>query len=428
MKKIAIIGAGISGVSAAYYLNKLGYEVSLFEAGDYFGGHTNTIELTIDGVKTPVDTGFLVHNNRTYPNLIEFFHELNIGTHPSEMSFSVMRLSDNLMWAGTNLMTVFAQFKNVFSPRFYRFLWEVLRFNKNSTVYLDDSKKRLDMTLGDLLKDQGYSQDFQNWYLLPMGGCIWSSPTTEMLDFPAYTFLTFCTNHGLLQISDRPQWKTVVNGCHSYVKKALMGIERKYLGEPVHSVTRENGKLKLITGKREEIFDYCFFCTHPPETLKILKVDDDEIRSCLSNFRYQKNQAVLHFDEKILPKKKMAWSAWNYLSVKSKDSHDAVSVSYLINKLQPLTTTRPVIVTLNPATEISKDKIAKVIDYEHPLFTNEAIAAQEKVKTIQGRHGLYFSGAWMRYGFHEDGILSTKEGIRKFLNDTGKNGESIKIL
>lgn len=428
MKKIAIIGSGIAGVSAAHYLNKLGYDVSLFEAGNYFGGHTNTIELEIDGVLNPIDTGFLVHNNRTYPNLIDFFEELKISTHPSEMSFSVVRLSDKLMWAGSNLLTVFAQFKNVFSPRFYFFLREVLRFNKNAKDYLGESERRLDLTLGGLLKEKGYSGDFQNWYLLPMGGCIWSSPTNEMLEFPAYTFLNFCMNHGLLQIFDRPQWKTVLNGCHSYVKKALEPIEKKYLNEAVLSVANEAEKIKVITSKREERFDYCFFCTHPPETIKMLQVDDQELKGCLSNFKYQKNQAVVHFDESVLPEKKSAWSAWNYLSAKSQDTHDAVSVSYLINKLQPLPTKKAVIVTLNPVTEIAKDKVARVINYEHPLFSNEAISSQEKMKTLQGRNKMYFSGAWMRYGFHEDGILSTKEAISKFLKDDGQNAELIKIL
>lgn len=428
MKKVAVIGSGISGVSSAYYLSKSGYEVSLFEAGDYFGGHTNTIDLVIDGVVNPVDTGFMVHNNKTYPNLINFFSELDIENHPSEMSFSVMRLSDNLMWAGTNLMTVFSQYKNIFSPRFYRFLREVLHFNKNSEKYLSHSKSKIDQTLGDLLNENGYSQDFQSWYLLPMGGCIWSSPTDEMLDFPAYTFLTFCSNHGLLQISDRPQWKTLQNGCNTYVKKALKDIERKFLNEPVLSVNREQDKLRLVTEKREDLFDYCFFCTHPPETLKIFKTKDEEIRNTLSQFKYQKNKAVLHFDETVLPTKKSAWSAWNYLSVSAKDSSDAVSVSYLLNKIQPLVTKKSVIVTLNPVTEIAQNKIAKVIDYEHPLFNQNAIVSQDKVKTFQGRDGVYFAGAWMRYGFHEDGILSAKEMVKKFLEDEGLNTDGVKIL
>ena len=324
MKKVAIIGSGISGVSAAYYLNKLGYEVSLFEAGSYFGGHTNTRDVNIDGTLHHIDTGFLVHNNRTYPNLINFFDELEIETHPSEMSFSVMRLSDNLIWAGSNLMTVFAQTKNIFRPRFYSFLKEVLRFNKNAQAYLEESKRRGRLSLGELLVEKGYSQDFQDWYLLPMGGCIWSSPTTKMLDFPAYTFLTFCQNHGLLQIFDRPQWKTVVNGCKTYVQKALSGIERKYLNEAVLSVHKEAGQLIVKTAKREESFDYCFFCTHPPQTLDILKDSEKDVVACLQKFLYQPNTAVLHMDESILPKKKSVWSAWNYLSAKQEDSSEAV--------------------------------------------------------------------------------------------------------
>lgn len=205
MKKIAIIGSGIAGTSAAHYLQKLGFDISLFEAGEYFGGHTNTIDVPVDGKMVPIDTGFLVHNDRTYPNLIEFFKELNIAVHPSEMSFSVARKSDHIMWAGTNLFTVFAQFKNLLSKRFYCFLKEVLHFNKMSKTYLKESEIRMNLTLGELLKEKGYSQDFLNWYLLPMGGCIWSSPTNEMLQFPANTFLIFCMNHGLLQIFNRPK-------------------------------------------------------------------------------------------------------------------------------------------------------------------------------------------------------------------------------
>lgn len=428
MKKVAVIGSGIAGVSSAYYLNKLGYDVSIFESGLYFGGHTNTIDLEIDGEINHVDTGFLVHNNRTYPNLLDFFSELGVVTHESEMSFSVMRLSDNIMWAGTNLMTVFAQTKNLFSLRFYSFLKEVLRFNKNANNYLEYSKSRLDLTLGELLVEKSYTQNFQNWYLLPMGGCIWSSPTDEMLDFPAYTFLTFCQNHGLLQIFDRPRWKTVLNGCKTYVKVALSHIEKKYLNEPVLSVIEDGERLKVKTTKREEIFDYCLYAAHPPEILKMSHSINLEVRECLSNFKFQKNQAVLHLDESVLPKKKSAWSAWNYISVKSNDTSDAVSVSYLINKLQPLKTKKSVVVTLNPVTEIDNTKIAKVINYEHPLFSKEAINAQKIMKSLQGLNRQYYAGAWMRYGFHEDGILSAKEAIKKLLADDLKNPEQIEIL
>ncbi len=428
MKKVAVIGSGISGTSAAYYLNKLGYDVYLFESGSHFGGHTNTIDLDLEGQRMPVDTGFLVHNDRTYPNLIDFFEELKIETHLSEMSFSVVRRTDDITWAGTNIFTVFAQPGNLFSMRFFRFLKEVLRFNKESKKYLLEYEGKPELTLDEMLIKKGYTEDFKNWYLLPMGGCIWSSPTNEILNFPAYTFLIFCLNHGLLQIFKRPQWKTVLNGCRTYIETALSQIDNKFLNEPVLEVVSEDNKLKLITEKRIEYFDYCLICSHPPQTLEIFKNADFLTKNLLSKFKYQKNKAVLHFDESVLPREKIAWAAWNYLSTESTSGNDKVSVSYLINKLQPLPVEKAVIVTLNPASKIEKNKVVKEINYQHPLFSIDAIRAQREMVNIQGRQGVYFSGAWLRYGFHEDGILSSKSVINKLLKDDGKNEELLRIL
>ena len=428
MKKVAVIGSGISGTSAAYYLNKLGYDVYLFESGSHFGGHTNTIDLDLEGQRIPVDTGFLVHNDRTYPNLIDFFEELKIETHLSEMSFSVVRRTDDITWAGTNIFTVFAQPGNLFSMRFFRFLKEVLRFNKESKKYLLEYEGKPELTLDEMLITKGYTEDFKNWYLLPMGGCIWSSPTNEMLNFPAYTFLIFCLNHGLLQIFKRPQWKTVLNGCRTYIEKALSQIDNKFLNEPVLEVVSEDNKLKLITEKRIEYFDYCLICSHPPQTLEIFKNADFLTKNLLSKFKYQKNKAVLHFDESVLPREKIAWAAWNYLSAELTSGNDKVSVSYLINKLQPLPVEKAVIVTLNPASKIEKNKVVKEINYQHPLFSIDAIMAQREMVNIQGRQGVYFSGAWLRYGFHEDGILSSKSVINKLLKDDEKNEELLRIL
>ncbi len=428
MKKVAVIGSGISGTSAAYYLNKLGYDVYLFESGSHFGGHTNTIDLDLEGQRMPVDTGFLVHNDRTYPNLIDFFEELKIETHLSEMSFSVVRRTDDITWAGTNIFTVFAQPGNLFSMRFFRFLKEVLRFNKESKKYLLEYEGKPELTLDEMLITKGYTEDFKNWYLLPMGGCIWSSPTNEMLNFPAYTFLIFCLNHGLLQIFKRPQWKTVLNGCRTYIETALSQIDNKFLNEPVLEVVSEDNKLKLITEKRIEYFDYCLICSHPPQTLEIFKNADFLTKNLLSKFKYQKNKAVLHFDESVLPREKIAWAAWNYLSTESTSGNDKVSVSYLINKLQPLPVEKAVIVTLNPASKIEKNKVVKEINYQHPLFSIDAIRAQREMVNIQGRQGVYFSGAWLRYGFHEDGILSSKSVINKLLKDDEKNEELLRIL
>ena len=428
MKKVAVIGSGISGTSAAYYLNKLGYDVYLFESGSHFGGHTNTIDLDLEGQRIPVDTGFLVHNDRTYPNLIDFFEELKIETHLSEMSFSVVRRTENITWAGTNIFTIFAQPGNLFSMRFFRFLKEVLRFNKESKKYLLEYEGKPELTLDEMLITKGYTEDFKNWYLLPMGGCIWSSPTNEMLNFPAYTFLIFCLNHGLLQIFKRPQWKTVLNGCRTYIETALSQIDNKFLNEPVLEVVSEDNKLKLITEKRIEYFDYCLICSHPPQTLEIFKNADFLTKNLLSKFKYQKNKAVLHFDESVLPREKIAWAAWNYLSAELTSGNDKVSVSYLINKLQPLPVEKAVIVTLNPASKIEKNKVVKEINYQHPLFSIDAIMAQREMVNIQGRQGVYFSGAWLRYGFHEDGILSSKSVINKLLKDDEKNEELLRIL
>ena len=261
-----------------------------------------------------------------------------------------------------------------------------------------------------------------------MGGCIWSCPKHELLKFPAFTFLKFCLNHGLLQIYNRPKWKTVLNGCNTYVEKVLKGIENKYLNEPVLEIKPQDGKLKVKTDQRSEIYDYCIICTHPPEALKMLSNYYPQTKELLCRFKFQENKAVLHLDESVLPDKKIAWSSWNYTSAKSDDGKDKISVSYLINKLQPLPYKQSVIVTLNPTNQINNDKIIKTISYQHPLFSTEAIKAQEKIHNVQGSNGIYFSGAWMRYGFHEDGILSTKKAIKKLLSNDSLNYDLINIL
>jgi predicted NAD/FAD-binding protein len=427
MKKIAIIGSGISGVSAAYYLNKEGYQVSLFEAGHYFGGHTNTIDIEVEGKQVAADTGFLVHNDRTYPNLIKFFDELDIQTHPSDMSFSIHRSCDDITWAaGTELSPLFAQKKNIVRPKFYKFLYEILKFNNRSHRYLSECQNDLSITLGALLDKYEYSYEFREWYLLPMGGCIWSTPTNEMEKFPAYTFIRFCINHGLLQYNDRPQWKTVLGGCRTYVEKALRNIEHKFLNEPVLDVRPFDGGVKLKTTQREESFDYCLFATHPPETREILK-PTGLVEEVLKHFHYQKNTAYLHTDKSQLPPLKKAWAAWNYLSERKDDGFSAVSVSYLINKLQPLKTEVPVIVTLNPFSEIDPNQTFKKIHYQHPLFTSDAINAQKEVTLIQGKNNIFYAGAWQRYGFHEDGIDSALKAVRAIIENDKNSDKGISI-
>lgn len=415
MKKVAIIGSGIGGTASAYYLNNSGFDVTVFEANNYFGGHTNTIDVNLDGEKFPVDTGFLVHNDKTYPNLIRFFKELEIGNHASEMTFSVDHVPDNIVWAGTNIMSLFAQKKNLFSVNFYSFIREILRFNKNSDKYLEQTKENVSISLGELLEEHNYSARFAHWYLLPMGGCIWSTPTKEMLDFPAYTFLKFCKNHGLLQIFNRPQWKTVKDGCRTYVKKALNNIDKKYLNSPITKVESKDNKCLVYVNDAIHEFDYVLFATHPPQTLKILDNPNTLVQLVLASFTYQKNTAVLHWDKSVLPKQESAWAAWNYKLKRNNNFEQAVSVSYLINDLQPLPVTKPIIVSLNPLDDIDSEKIIKKINYEHPLFDDKVVGAQSKVSEIQGIGGIYYAGAWCRYGFHEDGILSAKLAVNEIL-------------
>jgi len=304
----------------------------------------------------------------------------------------------------------------------------VLRFNSESESYLEECERNIETSLGEILKKKGYSDDFKNWYLLPMGGCIWSSPTNEILKFPAHTFLIFCLNHGLLQIFGRPKWKTILNGCNTYVEKALCKIKNKFLNEPVIDVKILGKKINLITKKRSEYFDYCIMCIHPPQILGIIDKLDKSAKDLLVKFRFQRNKAILHFDESVLPTKRIAWSSWNYLSTRSSAGNEAISVNYLINKLQPFPFKKSVIVTLNPAFDIDRNKIVKEIDYQHPLFSSESILAQSKMTKFQGKQRIYFAGAWLRYGFHEDGILSTKKVINRLLEDDGGKKELLRIL
>lgn len=415
--KVAVIGSGIGAIASAYELKKRGHEVWLFEKEDYFGGHTHTHHFHREGYDYTVDTGFLVHNDRTYPKLIKFFEELGLETYPSDMSFSVHLEDKGIEWAGANLATVFCQPKNLFNFRFHRFLKEIMRFNKSSDALIEESRGDLSLSLGKLLEKHKYGKDFQDWYLLPMGGCIWSSPTHEMLNFPAFTFLNFCKNHGLLQVNNRPQWKTVVGGCHTYTLKVIEMLDFALKSEGIRKVQPEGNGVWVHSDQRSEFFDAVFFGTHPPTTLKILGTEaNGNIASILGSFRYQENKAVLHTDRSFLPKNRIAWSAWNYLSVEEGDQGRAVSCNYLINKLQPLPKRLPIIVSLNPFRKPKKESIIKEMLYEHPLFDEKSVRAQELVPSIQGERNIYYAGAWMRYGFHEDGIWGAHQAVEAFDN------------
>lgn len=400
--RIAIIGSGIAGLSAAWLLAP-SHEVVLFEAGDYAGGHSNTVDVTLEGVTHPVDTGFLVHNDRTYPNLIQLFGLLGIDTPASEMTFSVSLPGEDLEWAGSDLGTLFAQPRNLLRPAFWRMVSDILRFNRNARELLDHARRH-GLTLGRLLDEQGYSQTFRRWYLYPMGAAIWSTPIEGMAAFPAETFLQFCLNHGLLQIFDRPQWKTVRNGSREYVKAMLRLIPDLRLACPVQEVRREADGVVVTSARGSERFDRVVLATHTDQALALLQDALPAEREVLGAIHYLPNTAWLHTDATLMPRRRKAWSAWNYYSRGEGTGAAPVAVTYWLNRLQPLPFRRDVFVTLNPPEPPAAAEVIRRIDYAHPQLDQAAYAAQGKLAAIQGLDRVYFCGAWAGYGFHEDGL------------------------
>ena len=406
--KIAVIGGGISGLSAAWLLS-CNHQVTLFEADKRLGGHTHTVDVSIDGVAHPVDTGFLVYNDRTYPNLLSLFEVLGIRWAESEMSFSVQAEADGVEWAGTNLAAVFAQKTNLLSLRFWGMLYDILRFNREGTRLALDARGAVG-SVGDFLDAHCYGKAFCDWYLIPMAAAIWSSPPENMREFPLRTFLNFCHNHGLLQITDRPRWRTVVGGGREYVARMAAAITDVRTSSPIVAVTRQDNRAQVTTALgREEIFDEVVMACHSDQALTLLPDATHDERMVLGAITYQPNVAVLHTDESFLPKNRTAWAAWNYHAVADVPGSRPVALSYLINKLQPIPFKTPVIVTLNPQRQPAPDKVQGAFKYSHPLFDDAAVAAQGQLDLIQGKMHTWFCGAWTRFGFHEDGLLS---GIR----------------
>lgn len=404
MRRIAVVGSGIAGLASAYLLSQK-HEVTLFEADARLGGHAHTVDVELDGLRAPVDTGFLVFNERTYPNLLGLLNELSVPCVASNMSFGVSLDQGRMEWAGTDLNTVFAQRRNLLSWRFLGMLKDIVRFNRAAPQLLQASLAN-GQTLGQLLASQGYGEAFRDEYLLPMAAAIWSSAPAAILDFPAETFLRFCINHALLQTTNRPQWFTIKDGSRTYVNRIALQLRDVRLACPVRSVTRTSTGIQIVSEAGAEQFDAVVLASHAPQSLALLTDPSEQEQQVLSAVRYQANEVVLHTDEALLPRNLRVRSAWNYLRQTGADGQAPVCVSYLLNQLQPLPFKQSVIATLNPTEQPDGRRVLGRYTYEHPIFDTAAIAAQKQLPMLQGQRRTWFAGAWSRYGFHEDGLLS----------------------
>lgn len=419
--RVAVIGGGISGLSAAWGLNRVfrhvSVDVTLFEAADRLGGHTATVDVDYDGVSIPVDTGFIVYNELNYPQLTRFFAYLGVETEPSDMSFAVSIGGGRLEWAGHEgkLWKLFAQPTNAVDPRFWWMLREIMRFNRVSTA--DKASGALaGVSLGEYLTRRGFSARFQTDYLVPMGAAIWSTAVDRMLDFPAETFVTFFDNHRLLGF-DRPQWRTVTGGSRRYIEKLKSRLPEVRLSSPARQVTRSAGGVDITLHSGEvQRFDHVILASHSDQSLEILGDADPEERAILSAIRYQANDVYLHRDPALMPRRRAAWSSWNYLAWPSKgvDSGQHVSVTYWMNLLQTIDRTKPLFVSLNPPFAPDERLTFGRFSYAHPQLDGPALAAQKRLTKIQGRRNTHFAGAWTRYGFHEDGLMSGLAAARHF--------------
>ncbi|MCP3907711.1 MAG: NAD(P)-binding protein [Oceanicoccus sp.] len=406
--KIAVIGSGISGLSSAYLLQH-DHEITVFESEANIGGHTATMDVTLQGKDYAVDTGFIVYNDWTYPNFIRLMDELGVQSQPTEMSFSVSCDLSGLEYGGNNLNTLFAQRRNIFSPSYLKMIKDILRFNKESIEHLESGRIEEGITLGEYLKSNGYGETFANKYLIPMGSAIWSASTDSMFDFPLLFFVRFFKNHGLLSVNNRPQWRVIKGGSREYLQPLTAGFkDRIRVNSPVASISRdETGvDISLADGSIER-FDQVIVASHSDQALSMLNDATVAEKEVLGAIPYQKNDVVLHTDASILPNKKLAWSSWNYW-LRSERQEQAI-LTYNMNILQGIEAPETFCVTLNATESIDSSKILGQYNYSHPVFSLQSVAAAERWGDINGVNRTWFCGAYWANGFHEDGASS---GIR----------------
>jgi len=400
---IAVVGTGIAGLSAAWLLNQR-HDVTVYEQNDYVGGHSNTASVTIEDREIDVDTGFIVYNPSNYPNLVALFEHLDVPTKLSDMSFSASLDNGSLEYSGTDLNGLFAQRRNIARPRFLRMLNDLLRFYRQVPTLTDDEALR-DLSLGDFLRQEGYGEPFIRDHLMPMGAAIWSSSTEQMLTFPTLTFLRFFRNHGLVQLRDRPEWRTVDGGSKEYVARLTRPLAgRIRCNSGVQKILRDPAGVTIITAAGKRRHDHVVLACHADQALRLLDHPNQAETDALGRIRYQSNHTVLHTDAGLMPRRRRAWASWNYMGSTAGGDGDALCVTYWMNLLQTLETPAPLFVTLNPDRDIDADKVLRTYDYEHPIFDAAALRAQRELWTLQGRQNTWFCGAYFGSGFHEDGI------------------------
>lgn len=409
--KIAIIGSGIAGNTIAWHLHQQ-HDITVFEAGSHIGGHTHTHTVEKFGQSYQIDTGFIVYNDRTYPNFIQMLDTLGVATQPSLMSFSVRDENTGLEYNGTSLNSLFAQRRNLISPKFIGMIQDILRFNKEAPELLKDSATEI--TFGDYLNQHGYGQAFIHQYIIPMGSAIWSADPKQMFSFPAKFFIRFFHNHGMLSVNDRPQWRVIQGGSARYAEKLTAGFKDKILlNTPIEQVKRNNNQVTIKAKNRDaENFDWVFFACHSDQALTLMSDATAQEQAILGAIPYQLNDIVLHTDASLMPKRKLAWAAWNYHLTKTAIGRSAVT--YNMNILQSLTSPEPFLVTLNHTANIDETKIIKRLKYHHPVYTHAGIAAQAQHASISGKNRTCYAGAYWRNGFHEDGVYSALQALEHF--------------
>lgn len=404
---IAIVGSGISGLSAAWLLSQR-HDVTVFEAADRIGGHSNTIEFDSTAGPVAVDTGFIVYNEVTYPNLTALFRRLDVPTVASSMSFAVSLNDGGFEYSGGTGFGLFAQRSNIVSPRFWSMMRDLLRFYRNAPRDLETMNG---ISLADYLDRNGYGQGFREDHLYPMAAAIWSTPAAKVGDYPAASFVRFCRNHGLLELWDRPVWRTVKGGSREYVKRLTAGFaDRIRLSTPVAEIRRGDGRVEIRDAQGGlHVFDDVVIATHADQALRMLPDASERERRILGAFRYSRNEAVLHGDTSLMPKRQAAWSSWNYVADARQRAGAQVrqpSITYWMNRLQPLGSAPPTFVTLNPDQQPRAETVIRREVYEHPLFDLETDRAQQDIWSLQGVRNTWFCGAHFGSGFHEDGIQS----------------------